>query len=399
MDEHQHKNPRILFLARWYPHRYDPMFGLFIKKHAEAVRANCEVGVVYVHAVDDWKKDSNFEVDKQVINNVPTIRVYYKSVMSKIPLLNTLSKVCRFYNANRLGIRELKAEMGGFDLIHIHILTRLGLIALYYKWFHGLPFVVSEHWSRYLALTGNFSGFFRKWISRLVVRNAASITTVTKNLAWAMQSHGLTNDNYMVLANVVDTVFFDQEVLANSSLKKKFVHISCFEDRSKNISGLLNVIQLLSKERQDFEFVMIGDGMDYDWLIQKAKDLGISSDILKFKGLMEGRQLSATMATADLTVVFSNYENFPVVINESFVLGIPVIATRVGGIPEYVNSSNGVLIDAGDEAGLLANFNEFLDGKLAFDAKAIQERARSDYNPARIGMELHAIYTEAISAK
>jgi len=71
-------------------------------------------------------------------------------------------KAFRFYKANYLGIQKIKQQLGDFDLVHVHILTRLGIIALYYKWFANKPFVVTEHWSRYLDLTGSFSGILRK---------------------------------------------------------------------------------------------------------------------------------------------------------------------------------------------------------------------------------------------
>ena len=37
----------IIFLARWYPHRYDPMFGLFVQRHAEAAALFNDITVIY----------------------------------------------------------------------------------------------------------------------------------------------------------------------------------------------------------------------------------------------------------------------------------------------------------------------------------------------------------------
>lgn len=388
---------KVLFLARWYPNRYDPMFGLFIQRHAESLKGLCELGVLYVHAANDLPAGSTYELELLKGDGIRTVKVYYKAVTSKNILTRQLLKAFRFYKANILGIRHLKADMGGFDLIHIHILSRLGLIGLYYKWMRQIPFVVSEHWSRYQSITGGFNGIFRKWLTRLVVRNAYAVTTVTENLSNAMKHHGLNNDNYQVLANVVDPVFFNANAPKQPSRKKKLVHISCFEDKSKNISGLLRVIQQLKVQRDDFIFQLIGSGMDFEWLKQLSVDLGLDGDTVQFSGLLEGTALADAMGTADLTVVFSNFENFPVVINESFVLGVPVIASRVGGIPEFVHSQNGILVDAQDEEGLLCQLNNFLDGKIRFKANDISEKARVDYAPAAIGNHLLAIYQQATS--
>ncbi len=389
------KKIKILFLARWYPNRYDPMFGLFIKKHAEAAVVHADVGVVYVQAVEGLESGT-YDLNYKIEEKVPTAIVYYKAVDSKLPIVSPLLKIFRFYKANFIGIRKLKTVLGDFDMLHIHILSRLGLIALYYKWFYATPFVVSEHWSRYLALTQSFKGFFRKWFTRQVVKNAYAVTTVTKNLASAMQSHRLKNPRYQVLANVVHDDFFNQKQHKKLPGKTTFVHVSCFEDRSKNISGMLNVIQQLAGERDDFVFHMVGEGIDYDQLYNFAKKLEIPADLLQFKGLVEGKELARTMAGADMTVIFSNYENFPVVINESFVLGVPVLATRVGGIAEAVNDSNGILIDAGDEKALFEQMIAVMDGNKRFDSEAIKKQSRLSYGADTIGSDLYELYRKAL---
>ncbi len=385
---------KVLHLARWYPNRYDPMPGLFIQRHAEAAARCCKVGVVYTH-VDDAKPIKGYELEFKLINKVPTACVYYNSAKCSLPLLSPVMKAFRFFKANLVGIRKIRSELGGVDLIHVHILTRLGILALWYKWSKKIPYVISEHWSRYLSLTGDFKGIFRKWMTRLVVRNASVVTTVTHNLADAMQKHGLKNKNYIVLANVVSDDFLKKErVSRQKGAIKKLIHVSCFEDKSKNISGLLRVVQKLSTSHPDFLFVMVGEGMDFDAMTAYADKLGIDRSILKFTGLLEGRELVNEMADADLSVIFSNYENLPVVINEGFVLGVPVIATRVGGIPEIVNETNGLLVPAGDEDALERKLSEFMEGKYTFDNDRIRSDHQKMFSPETLGAKLCNIYRE-----
>jgi len=391
-------NIKVLHLARWYPNRYDPMPGLFIQRHAEAANKYCDVGVVYTHVVEDQKIKGIYELEARVIKGVPTAKVYYSNPKLTIPLITPLIKIFRFYKSNYLGIQKIKQQLGGFDLVHVHILTRLGVMALYYKWFCNKPFIVTEHWSRYLGLTGSFTGTFRKAVTKLIVRNTAVLTTVTQNLANAMQEHGLKNKHYKVLANVVDEPFFQPGLPEKKNQgKKTFVHVSCFEDKSKNISGLLRVIKLLSEKRSDFVFRFIGEGMDFESLYNYSRELGLDEPTVVFTGLLEGEKLVKEMAAADLMVVFSNYENFPVVINESFVLGIPVVASNVGGIPEYVNKNNGRLVKAGDEKALENLLDEFLDKKLSFDNQKIRLTSGDAFSPETIGQELLKIYKETIS--
>lgn len=386
------ENKKILYLARWYPNRYDPMPGLFIQRHAEAASKFCKVGVVYTH-VSEKEKIKGFDLVLSMINGVPTAKVYYSNSKLNIPLISPIIKAIRFFRANNIGIKKINEELEGFDLIHVHILTRLGLIALWYKWFKGIPYLVSEHWSRYLELTGDFKGGLRKAITKLVVKNASMVTTVTQNLANAMQRHGLKNSNYKVLANVVTDDFLQYPVKKKQrTANTTFIHVSCFEDKSKNISGLLRVIKSLSDKRFDFKFKLVGEGMDFDSLKEYAREIGLGTRTLEFTGLLEGKDLVKEMASASLMVVFSNYENFPVVINESFALGIPVISTAVGGIPEFVNDTNGCLIKAGDEEAFENILNDYLDKKLKFNNAELQKQSRIEYSPYKIGEELCKIY-------
>jgi len=396
MNNQPEQNIKVLYLARWYPNRYDPMPGLFIQRHAEAAAKYCEVGVVYTH-VKNEKSGKVFDTEFSVVNGVPTAKVYYNNPQFNFLILTNFIKSYRFFKANFLGIKKIKQELGSFDLVHVHILTRLGLIAMFYKVFCKKPYVITEHWSRYLPDTGTFEGFFRKIATKWVVKNAALVTTVTQNLANAMQNRGLKNKNYLVLANVVNEQFYQAEVLKTTSEKKTFIHVSCFEDKSKNISGMLRAINDLSQKRNDFILKLVGDGMDFQAMNDYAKKIEIPPERLVFTGLLEGKKLIKEMSSADLLLVFSNYENFPVVINESFVLGVPVIATRVGGIPEFVNESNGILIDAGDEKALDQNLNDFLDDMIQFNNSHIQEKSKKTFSPETIGQQLFGIYSNIMS--
>ena len=156
------------------------------------------------------------------------------------------------------------------------------------------------------------------------------------------------------------------------------------------------MIKRLAETRNDFTFKLVGEGMDFNSLKEYAWELKIGKENVIFTGLLEGKSLVKEMSSADLMVVFSNYENFPVVINESFVLGVPVIATGVGGIPEFLNETNGRLIKASDEQALFKLLNDFLDKKLSFNNKIIREKYRDAYSPETIGKELYRMYKSVL---
>ena len=57
----------IVFLARWYPHRYDPMFGLFVQRHAEAADLFNDITVVYCHACERLQ---DYKTTRLQVNNL-----------------------------------------------------------------------------------------------------------------------------------------------------------------------------------------------------------------------------------------------------------------------------------------------------------------------------------------
>ena len=367
----------IVFLARWYPHRYDPMFGLFVQRHAEAAALYNNISVVYVHL------DNQDGIVDETINDVRTIRVYFKQSKSKI--INLL----RFFKANNKALKRLPKP----DIIHVHVLTRLGIIARWQNLIHGTPYIITEHWSRYLP--GNdFNGFFRKWVTKRVVRHASAVTTVTENLAKAMQNHGLENPNYIVLPNVVDTNLF--QIKPHENAVPKIIHISCFEDKSKNISGLLESLKVLKDKNVAYQAVLIGDGMDYEAMRQKAASLQLN-DRVTFTGMLQGQELVDVLSSGDFLVLSSNYENLPVVILEAFACGLPVVSTNVGGISEIVNESNGLLVPPHDAEKLAYAMQEMLKNYKNYDANALRDSIIKKFSNEAVGKLLNSLYSTTLS--
>lgn len=377
------KQKSVLHLARWYPNRYDSMYGLFVKRHVEATALYGQATLIYTHAVE--KLADKYEVSITENSNQLEVIVYYRDFCRHIPGITSLIKGLRFVVAVRKGFKELRINGLKPDFIHIHILSRLGIFGLYYKLFHRINYGITEHWSRYLPNTGNYGGFMRKMLTKRVVANANFVTTVTENLHQAMLSHGLKNKNYFVLPNVVAPEFYNVEVSQQKTKPTTFIHLSSFEDKSKNISGIIRVIEKLSQQRDDFIFKIIGDGMDFQKLKSYAEEIISHQEVVEFTGLLEGEALVEEIVQADAMVIFSNYENFPVVINEALVLGIPVIATQVGGISEMVNDKCGVLIPKGDEEALQKMLSQFLNKELDFDENLIQNKYSEKFSPKYLG--------------
>ena len=365
----------ILFLPRWYPNRYDPMPGLFIQQLAEALAPRCLVSVLYVHQVDGDFSGA-VEVDQAVEKSVKVVRIYYCSSRSPVGIFRKIFNFSRFIRAHLKGLALIRSVNGKPDFFHVHVLTRNGVAANLLSHLSGVPYIITEHWSRYFEKNNTYRGGIRRWITSCVVRKAVALTAVSEILMVALNRNGLVNRVQRVIPNAVDMKRFHLPVSGSRYHITRFIHISCMDDRSKNISGILRVISVLSKNRNDFEVHMVGEKTDLAFLKNLSVQLAIDPSILKFEGLLVGEQLTEILRNSDASILFSHYETFGTVIIESLSSGVPVISTAVGVAPEVINKGNGILLSPGDENALLAAMNEIIEGKIIYDKEQIRQSVR-----------------------
>ena len=95
-------------------------------------------------------------------------------------------------------------------------------------------------------------------------------------------------------------------------------------------------------------------------------------------------------------ILFSNFENFPCVIPEAWMSGIPVIATNVNGIPEYLNEENGILVEPKNEKMLLEAMNKILAKQVTFDKNKMREFAIKHFSYSAVGKKYNEIYSKVI---
>lgn len=122
----------------------------------------------------------------------------------------------------------------------------------------------------------------------------------------------------------------------------------CRMDREKAVERILAVVQRLKAEGLRFHWYFAGDGVmlpEWQTLCRKLK---LESHVT-FLGNMENPY--PLMKAASLFALLSKYEGLPVTIDEALILGTPVFATKVGGIPEQVRSDqNGLLVENDEQA-------------------------------------------------
>lgn len=379
----------ILHIPRWYPYKGDAMLGLFVKNQLQSLGKEYLNSVLFIHFVEN--QDDIYSIQTDPDDLIKTYNCYVKKSTTSSVFLNNLINACRYFKASLKVFKLIREHLGKPQLCHVHVLTRSGLPALWLKWIHGIPYVVSEHWSRYFPEHNAFKGRLRKCLARLIVKRSSALICVSESLHQALKDHDLDHKNYYTIPNSVDSELFVPAINKTSSDVVRLIHISCFEDKSKNISGLLRAMKVLNVKNAACELTLIGDGIDKDNLQELASDLGLNG-IVRFSGVLSPVELVKQLQQADFLVQTSHYETFSTVVAESFACGIPVISTPVGIFPEVLEPDTGVLIPSGSPDDIANAISQAITRKDIFNREKIRQIAISRFSKQRVGDLMMSCY-------
>lgn len=371
---------KVLFLTFSYPTPEDPVRGIFVKEHARAAAAHCEVAVVHLD-----RGGGPYGIEEVEGEEFPTLRVRYPR--SRLAYL-------RHFQGAVAAFRRLHRQ--GFDpeVIHAHFflaaLPPLLLSPLFRR-----PVVVTEHWSVFLPEDPARLSPAMLRVVRYALRRAACVMPASEALRRGMEALGV-EARYRVVPNVVDESLFHPDGHA-PGIPRRLIFVGLLYE-AKGIEHLLRAVALLARCRDDFVVEIAGDGPLRAEYEQLAARLGISG-VVAFLGLQPKTEIGRLLRRADLFVLTSRYDNNPCALIEAQASGLPAVATRVGGIPEILADGTGLLAEAGDPESIASRINEALDGIGQFDRAAIARRARERYGAERVGGALYEIYASAVGGR
>ena len=331
---------KVLFLCSWYPNRKNPTLGNFVQKHAEAASLLNEVVVLAIVADETIHSIEVVENRRGELNEV---LVYFPKKKAGFLSFSKLRSFLSYRKAFDIGMKRVNQLVGPPDIVHLNVIYPLGYFALKFKKKTGTPFVISEHASGFQNGANSYSRTVI-WMAKKVLNASDCVMPVSNDLGERLKQLS-PNITIKVIPNVVnEAVFIPSE---EPDVTNKFVHISNAFEPAKNLLGIIRTVKQLSSENANFSFHIISDG-DVSKAHQLARELGVLNSFVFFYPTMTTKEIADFLKTCRAHVLFSNFENFPCVIPEAFMAGIPVIATAVNGIPEYVNESNGILIQPND---------------------------------------------------
>lgn len=377
----------ILHLPSWFPDEENPYSGNFIQKHISSIAGFYNSVTLKIITVS--RSGTPRTVEKRNGEIIITYRVKrYRNRTGRI--------FTKFYRRYLYGkaIKEIVREYGVPDLIHLHVALPMGILAAKWSKFLNIPLLLTEHWSIYQP--GNWQKLTpllsRKMKS--VYSQISAFTAVSENLRKHISAR-FPSHYSEVIPNVVDV---DKFVPGKSDANKKvIIHISTLDNDAKNFNGIIRVIKRLSEQRDDFILKVIHENRNRE-AEKFVRDHGLSETVF-FLGSKEEAQVAEELRKSDFLLLFSNYENLPCVIIEAFACGKPVVATRVGGIPEIVDPSRGILVEAGNEDELLMQVSNMLDNVTDYNPCEIRQYASSHFSGEIVGKRFLELYRKIIGTR
>jgi glycosyltransferase involved in cell wall biosynthesis len=243
-------------------------------------------------------------------------------------------------------IRLLRRERP--DILHASS-SKAGVLGRLAGFLAGVPIrIFTVHGWAFAAHSGVAGGLYR-WADRLV----RPLTTVTICVSQRERAAGLAagtcnGERTVVIPNAVGAARASR---SEASGRKRRLIVSV--GRLKAPKDFLTLVRALGRLPSDsFEAVIVGEGPERARLEAEIEALGLTERV-SLAG--ERRDVPHLLAAADVFVLSSASEGMPVSVLEAMAAGLPVVASRVGGVPEQVaDGETGLLVEPGGADELAA---------------------------------------------
>jgi len=284
-------------------------------------------------------------------------------------------------------------EERALDLLHVHYAYPHAVSAYLARLMTGrknLPIVTTLHGTD-IALVRQDESFAS--LTRFGIVESDAITAVSSFLRSTTRSWFGIRKPIEVIPNFVDTDRFRPRDRTSGD-KGTIVHVSNFRPVKRSLDAI-RALGLL-RRKVDARLRMIGTGPELDEARALAGKLRVANAV-EFLG--EEKHIERELARADLLLSTSEFEGFGLAPLEAMACGVPVVATRAGGIAEVVEEgSTGLLVDVGDVEGLAQRMSELLtDGAMARKMGiAARDRAVRVFGTPRVVPKYERLYAKLL---
>ena len=168
-------------------------------------------------------------------------------------------------------------------------------------------------------------------------------------------------------------------------------------DRFKGLDVFIRAVALLHREHPQQRFAIVGSGDEERNLKRMSAQLGVD-DRITMPGFVPAPDAMRTLSTF---VISSHWENAPIALLEALALGVPIVTTSVGGIPEIATPQVATIVPPGSPSALAAGIRSHLadpDGALARAARGRQV-VEAKFQARTTAARLLDLYSELRASK
>jgi glycosyltransferase involved in cell wall biosynthesis len=285
----------------------------------------------------------------------------------------------------------LKIQQIAPEIVHAQDFC-MGISAFLAKKVFKIPFII---WGRGEDV---YHPLLQQRISnKLILQNSRQVISLTKNMQnEIIKRYGIQS---IVIPNGFDIQ--DLTILKGTPEKKSGHQNVLFVGRLHPVKGIKHLIIAMKDViaiNPAARLILIGEGNEKENLVTLSMQMGIQKNV-QFIGEVPHDEVFNYMQQSDLFVLPSLSEGFPGVFLEAMACGLPIIATRVGGIPEILTDNiNGYLVEAEDPENLANKIILLLkDDRLR---KKMSDNNRNEvkkYSWDNICIKLEKIYELSVS--
>ena len=295
----------------------------------------------------------------------------------------------------RLSLRYVRAlrrllVQGRYDVVHAHLYASAAAAAAAAP--RNTPLVLTEH----------TEGPWRSWraraVSRWFYRRASHIVAVSTAIRNVLVDAYHVPPARIEVLPAIPALPLRPDAPQPGGERSAVVGFAGQLTPEKGADVFLRAASLVARVVPEARFVVIGDGRLRRELEALAGDLGLPEESVRFLGFRD--DAADLIAGLDILAVPSRSDGTPLVVGEAMTAGVPVVASRVGGLPDQVtHRRTGLLVDPEDPEGLAAALVSLL---LAPDeARQLGEAGRAyaaRFSHAGLVDRMEEVYSEAHQA-
>lgn len=283
------------------------------------------------------------------------------------------------------------------------------LITVKHKWFSGLTAIDILRYANKKALLQGY-GIFHQYF--IVEKSAERELNVFKSCKYYMGrtewDKRLTtvlspNSKYFHCEEIIRQSFYSEQWKPNNK-NELILFVSIRNVIYKGLEVIFECSKLITESFPNFKFLWkvagIAEGDELVRIIEKKYKGKFKSISIQLLGSLGEKELIDSMLTADVFVHPSHIDNSPNSLCEAMILGMPIISTSVGGIPNLIeNRKEGILIQDGDPFALAGGILELFKDKDLAQSLGANARKRAFYrhNPEKIGVTVYDIYSSILN--